>query len=78
VVTTSMENTGATTTRKKLYVITFEDDGGSFWTEAYLAENHDHAEEQCRNANPPDIKIIHAARIPFYMVERAYYLGKPR
>jgi hypothetical protein len=61
--------------RVKLYVVTFKLDD-EFWTEPYMAEDHDHAEEQCNDANPPEITIVCTARIPFYMVERAYYLER--
>jgi hypothetical protein len=62
----------------KLYVVTFQDNGGYFWTEPYLADDHGDATEQCLDANPPDIKIVSNVRIPFHMIERAYYLGKPK
>jgi len=61
----------------KLYVVTFQHEG-TFWTEAYMADDHDHAEEQCRDANPPEIEIVNNARIPFYLIERAYFLGKSK
>lgn len=59
----------------KLYVVTFKLDD-EFWTEPFMAEDHDHAEEQCKNANPPEVQLINTVRIPFYMVERAFYLEK--
>jgi hypothetical protein len=61
----------------KLYVVTFKETDGNYWTEPYLADNHEHAEEQCRDSNP-EIEIVNNARIPFYMVERAFYLGKAK
>jgi hypothetical protein len=63
----------------KLYVVVFErEERQEIWSEPYLAYDFDSAEAHCREENPSDIKIIHTARIPFHMVERAYYLGKPR
>jgi hypothetical protein len=58
----------------KLYVTTFRDPSNDdFWTEPYMADNWEHAEEQCKDANPPNIDIINTSLIPFYMVERAYH-----
>jgi hypothetical protein len=61
----------------KLYTVTFFSDG-TCYTEPHLADDFDHAEEQCREQNPEDIEVINVSRIPYYMVERAYYLGKPK
>lgn len=62
----------------KLYIVAFRDEYDEVWQEPYLADNIDHAEEQCRDANPPDIEILDTSCIPFYMVERAYYLSKEK
>jgi hypothetical protein len=67
---------GRETDRVKLYVVTHKDSEGEYWTDLYMADNHDHAEEQSKNENPPDIEIVCTVRVPFYMVERAYYSGR--
>lgn len=59
----------------RLYVVTFELDG-EFWSEPYMANDYNHAEDQCNAANPPEVKIVCNVRIPFHMVERAFYLER--
>ncbi len=61
----------------RLYIVTFELDG-EFWSEPFMANDHDDAEEQCKDINPPEVKIICTVRIPFHVIERAYYLEKAR
>lgn len=39
----------------KRYICVFEVADGDTEVECYWADNHDHAEEQCRDSNPPDI-----------------------
>lgn len=69
----------------KLYVVTFKEPLGPpyeeavrYITEPYMADDFDHAEEQCRNANSANIDIVNISRIPFYMIERAYIIEKPK
>jgi hypothetical protein len=62
----------------RLFAVTHKADDGEFFTDLYMADNHDHAEDQCKNENPENITIVCNVRIPFYMIERAYYLGKKR
>lgn len=62
----------------KLHAVTHLDPEGEYWTDLYMADNHDHAEEQCKNENPEAHKIVANVRIPYHFIERAYILAKER